>query len=84
MLRALTRHLSTLPMEMLTMRIRIEEGNHDKHWIVRLDDYPVTCRDWHEAKEFAERMQSRIDAPHDLPFVQESRPAPVSSRAAAS
>ena len=49
------------------MLIRIEEGNHDNHWIVRLDDYPVTCRNWHEAKEFADRMQSRIDAPHSLP-----------------
>jgi formylglycine-generating enzyme required for sulfatase activity len=54
-------------MEMLMMLIRIEEGNHGNHWIVRLDDYPVTCRDWHEAKEFADRMKSRIDAPHVFP-----------------
>lgn len=49
------------------MLIRIEEGNHGTHWVVKLDDYPVTCRDWREAKEFAERMKSRIDAPHPLP-----------------
>lgn len=48
------------------MLIRIEEGNHDNHWIVRLDDYPVTCRNWREANEFAERMKSRLDAPHSL------------------
>jgi formylglycine-generating enzyme required for sulfatase activity len=54
-------------MEMLMMLIRIEEGNHGNHWIVRLDDYPVTCRDWQEAKAFADRMKSRIDAPHALP-----------------
>lgn len=64
------------------MLIRIEEGNHDNHWIVRLDDYPVTCRNWHEAREFAERMKSRIDAPHTFPRFQEQRPATESSRAA--
>lgn len=49
------------------MLIRIEEGPCENHWIVRLDDYPVICRDWHEAKEFADRMKSRLDAPHPLP-----------------
>jgi formylglycine-generating enzyme required for sulfatase activity len=71
-------------MEMLTMLIRIEEGNHDNHWIVRLDDYPVTCRNWHEAKAFADRMQSRIDAPHPLPQRTARRPAADRSHAAAS
>ncbi|GFM79083.1 MULTISPECIES: hypothetical protein [Pseudomonas] len=49
------------------MLIRIEEGNHGANWVVKLDDYPVTCRSWQEAREFAERMKSRIDAPHPLP-----------------
>ncbi|WP_232924498.1 hypothetical protein [Pseudomonas cichorii] len=49
------------------MLIRIEEGNQGANWVVKLDDYPVTCRSWQEAREFAERMKSRIDAPHPLP-----------------
>ncbi|SHN27044.1 hypothetical protein SAMN05216593_12061 [Pseudomonas asturiensis] len=49
------------------MLIRIEEGVYGAHWVVKLDDYPVTCRSWQEAKEFADRMKSRIDAPHSLP-----------------
>lgn len=64
------------------MLIRIEEGHFDNHWIVRLDDYPVTCRDWREANEFAERMKSRIDAPHPLPHHSGRRPVADSSRAA--
>ncbi|WP_122410974.1 hypothetical protein [Pseudomonas viridiflava] len=50
------------------MLIRIEEGVYGAHWVVKLDDYPVTCRSWQEAKEFADRMKSRIDAPHSLPL----------------
>ncbi|WP_122315473.1 hypothetical protein [Pseudomonas cichorii] len=49
------------------MLIRIEEGTYGANWVVKLDEYPVTCRSWQEAKEFAERMKSRIDAPHSLP-----------------
>ncbi|MFJ4144033.1 hypothetical protein [Pseudomonas sp. NPDC089734] len=51
------------------MLIRIEEGTYGADWIVKLNDYPVTCRNWQEAKAFAERMKSRIDAPHHLPSV---------------
>lgn len=67
------------------MLIRIEEGSHDNHWIVRLDEYPVTCRNWQEAKAFADRMQSRIDAPHPLPWrsAQQSRADRVSDVPAA-
>ncbi|EGH41691.1 hypothetical protein PSYPI_04389, partial [Pseudomonas syringae pv. pisi str. 1704B] len=49
------------------MLIRIEEGVYGDAWVVILDDYPVKCRSWQEAREFADRMKSRIDAPHSLP-----------------
>ncbi|KAA8694354.1 hypothetical protein [Pseudomonas caricapapayae] len=49
------------------MLIRIEEGVYGAAWVVKLDDYPVKCRSWQEAREFADRMKSRIDAPHSLP-----------------
>ena len=65
------------------MLIRIEEGHYDNHWIVRLDDYPVTCRDWDEAKAFADRMKSRIDAPHALPHLSGRRAAAESASATA-
>ncbi|NAT61788.1 hypothetical protein CU666_30040, partial [Pseudomonas syringae pv. actinidifoliorum] len=44
------------------MLIRIEEGVYGADWVVKLDDYPVKCRSWQEAREFADRMKSRIDA----------------------
>ncbi|WP_116799895.1 hypothetical protein [Pseudomonas syringae] len=51
------------------MLIRIEEGVYGDAWVVILDDYPVKCRSWQEAREFADRMKSRIDAPHSLPHL---------------
>jgi formylglycine-generating enzyme required for sulfatase activity len=54
-------------MEMLAMLIQIEEGTHGANWIVKLDDYPVKCSSWDEAREFADKMTSRINAPHSLP-----------------
>jgi formylglycine-generating enzyme required for sulfatase activity len=54
-------------MEMLTMLIQIEEGTHGANWVVKLDNYPVKCRSWDEAREFADKMTSRINAPHPLP-----------------
>ncbi|MCJ2373789.1 hypothetical protein [Pseudomonas sp. RGM 3321] len=51
------------------MLIRIEEGVYGAAWVVKLDDYPVKCRSWQEAREFADRMKSRIDAPHSLPHL---------------
>ncbi|RJY21477.1 hypothetical protein C6381_17230 [Pseudomonas syringae pv. actinidiae] len=51
------------------MLIRIEEGVYGADWVVKLDDYPVKCRSWQEAREFADRMKSRIDAPHSLPHL---------------
>lgn len=49
------------------MLIQIEEGTHGASWIVKLDNYPVKCRSWDEAREFADKMTSRINAPHTLP-----------------
>lgn len=49
------------------MLIQIEEGISASEWIVKLDDYPVICRSRQEADEFAERMQTRLAAPHPLP-----------------
>lgn len=49
------------------MLIQIEEGTHGANWIVKLDDYPVKCRSFDEAREFADKMTSRINAPHTLP-----------------
>lgn len=49
------------------MLIQIEEGISASEWIVKLDDYPVICRSRQQAHEFAERMQTRLDAPHPLP-----------------
>ncbi|MBC3949172.1 MULTISPECIES: hypothetical protein [Pseudomonas] len=49
------------------MLIQIEEGTHGANWVVKLDNYPVKCRSRDEAREFAEKMQSRINAPHSLP-----------------
>ena len=49
------------------MLIQIEEGINTSEWIVKLDDYPVICRSREQAHQFAERMQTRLDAPHPLP-----------------
>ncbi len=49
------------------MLIQIAEGTHGASWIVKLDNYPVKCRSWDEAREFADKMTSRINAPHTLP-----------------
>jgi hypothetical protein len=49
------------------MLIQIEEGTHGANWVVKLDSYPVKCRSWTEAKEFADKMTSRINAPHTFP-----------------
>ncbi|RMW27816.1 hypothetical protein ALO96_05235, partial [Pseudomonas savastanoi pv. glycinea] len=42
---------------MPTMLIRIEEGVYGDAWVVILDDYPVKCRSWQEAREFADRRE---------------------------
>ncbi|AVB22034.1 MULTISPECIES: hypothetical protein [Pseudomonas syringae group] len=63
------------------MLIRIEEGVYGANWVVKLDDYPVKCRSWQEAREFADRMKSRIDAPHSLPHLAR-RAAPEHSASA--
>lgn len=57
------------------MLIQIEEGTHGANWVVKLDNYPVKCRSWTEAKEFADRMASRIDAPHTFPAKAQDRVA---------
>lgn len=49
------------------MLIQIEEGTHGANWVVMLDSYPVKCSSWHEARDFADKMKSRLDAPHELP-----------------
>lgn len=49
------------------MLIQIEEGTHGANWVVMLDSYPVKCSSWLEAREFADKMQSRLNAPHPLP-----------------
>lgn len=49
------------------MLIQIEEGTHGANWVVKLDNYPVKCRSLDEAREFASKMTSRINAPHSLP-----------------
>ena len=49
------------------MLIQIEEGTHGANWVVKLDNYPVKCRSWDEARDFADKMTSRINAPHMLP-----------------
>ncbi|WP_122666759.1 hypothetical protein [Pseudomonas viridiflava] len=49
------------------MLIQIEEGTHGANWVVKLDNYPVKCRSLDEAREFANKMTSRINAPHTLP-----------------
>lgn len=51
------------------MLIRIEEGTHGANWVVMLDSYPVKCSSWLEARDFADKMQSRLNAPHELPEV---------------
>lgn len=56
------------------MLIQIEEGTHGANWVVMLDSYPVKCSSWHEARDFADKMQSRLNAPHELP---EAAKAPV-------
>ncbi|EGH21376.1 MULTISPECIES: hypothetical protein [Pseudomonas syringae group genomosp. 2] len=65
------------------MLIRIEEGVYGGAWVVILDDYPVKCRSWQEAREFADRMKSRIDAPHSLPHMTRRAAAEISVQAAA-
>ncbi|HEX8592001.1 MAG TPA: hypothetical protein VF682_01780 [Pseudomonas sp.] len=57
------------------MLIQIEEGTHGANWVVKLDNYPVKCRSWTEAKEFADRMTSRINAPHPFPAQAKARQA---------
>lgn len=61
------------------MLIQIEEGQQNHDWVVKLDSYPVKCRSLDEAREFAERMTSRINAPHPLPG---RTPQPLTQRAA--
>ncbi|WNW11905.1 hypothetical protein RRX38_12335 [Pseudomonas sp. DTU_2021_1001937_2_SI_NGA_ILE_001] len=56
------------------MLIQIEEGFSANQWIVKLDDYPVTCRSREEAHAFAQRMQERLDAPHPLPDISATAP----------
>ncbi|WP_057447147.1 MULTISPECIES: hypothetical protein [Pseudomonas syringae group] len=65
------------------MLIRIEEGMYGANWVVKLDDYPVSCRSWQEAREFADRMKSRIDAPHPLPHMTQHVAPERSARAMA-
>ncbi|SIR81235.1 hypothetical protein SAMN05878276_0308 [Aquipseudomonas alcaligenes] len=36
-------------------------------WIVRLDDCDVPFRTQADAGRFVERLQQRLEAPHDLP-----------------
>ncbi|WP_426143244.1 hypothetical protein [Pseudomonas sp. DWP3-1-2] len=55
------------------MLIQIEEGTHGANWVVKLDNYPVKCSSWTEAKEFADRMTSRINAPHMIPGQTQGR-----------
>ncbi|AAO57993.1 hypothetical protein BTW15_15365 [Pseudomonas syringae pv. tomato] len=62
------------------MLIRIEEGVYGADWVVKLGDYPVKCRSWQEAREFADRMKSRMDAPHSLPHLaRRAAPEPSAS-----
>ncbi|WP_170854533.1 hypothetical protein [Azotobacter beijerinckii] len=51
------------------MKVEIEEvqGKSKAAWIVRLDGYTITFRSQTEAQAFAEQLQTRQDAPHDLP-----------------
>ncbi|KTB83502.1 hypothetical protein [Pseudomonas syringae] len=65
------------------MLIRIEEGMYGANWVVKLGDYPVSCRSWQEAREFADRMKSRIDAPHTLPHITQRAAPERSARAMA-
>jgi hypothetical protein len=57
------------------MLIQIEEGTHGANWVVKLDNYPVKCRSLIEAKEFADRMASRLNAPHTFPAKAQGRSA---------
>ncbi|QQE91193.1 hypothetical protein [Azotobacter chroococcum] len=51
------------------MKVEIVEvqGKSKAAWIVRLDGYTITFRSQTEAQAFAEQLQTRLDAPHDLP-----------------
>jgi len=41
---------------------------HGSHWQVRLDQHVVTFRSEAEAKSFIQTLESRLAAPHRLPY----------------
>ena len=49
------------------MTIKIEKALCGPDWLVRLDDYPVAFRCMEDAMSFANRLKSRLEAPHIIP-----------------
>ncbi len=54
------------------MKILIKELAHPQgsQWQVRLDQHAVTFRSEAEARAFAQTLQARLQAPHQIPQVQ--------------
>ncbi|QKZ02902.1 MULTISPECIES: hypothetical protein [Pseudomonas] len=44
---------------------------HGSHWQVRLDQHVVTFRSEAEARAFIQTLESRLAAPHRLPYRQQ-------------
>lgn len=49
------------------MKVEIEEMHDKSGWVVLLDTCKVDFRTEQEARVFAERLQARLEAPHDFP-----------------
>ncbi|WP_330208320.1 MULTISPECIES: hypothetical protein [unclassified Pseudomonas] len=51
------------------MKIRIEQSPCDTDWLAKLDTCVVRFRNERQALVFAEQLQVRLDAPHNLPEI---------------
>lgn len=49
------------------MKIKIEQSPNETSWLVKLDECVVSFRTKQEARGFANKLQARLDSPHNLP-----------------
>jgi len=56
-------------MGALQMKIEIEQSPCNTDWLVKLGTCVVRFRNKRQALAFAEQLQVRLDAPHNLPAI---------------
>ncbi|MFZ5933749.1 hypothetical protein BGP84_10705 [Pseudomonas putida] len=56
------------------MNVFIEKNSEQDRWWVRMDDWRVSFNTAAEAEQFAERLTTRLNAPHSLDMLADWSP----------